>query len=172
MNSIEETEGISAIIILEIIGRPKKHLTETLENLIKEIDNEKRVNVKSKKINEPILIKDQEDFYTSFAEIEVEVEKILDLAILIFKYMPAHVEIIYPEIIALQNNDWNDILNELARRLHGYDEIARVIQTEKGILEKKLREVLENQNVNVNIKPEKLKTKRKKTKKKAKKKKK
>ena len=151
MNSIEETNGISAIIILEIIGRTKEHLNETLENIIKEIDNEKRINVKSKKINEPILIKDQKDFYTSFAEIEVEVKKILDLAILIFKNMPAHVEIIYPEIIALQNNDWNDILNELARRLHGYDEIARVIQTEKGILEKKLREVLENQNVNVTM---------------------
>ena len=88
----------------------------------------------------PILMKDQKDFYTSFAEIEVEVERILELVILMFKYMPAHIEIIYPETIALQNNDWNDILNELTRRLHGYDEIARVVQTEKEILEKKLRD--------------------------------
>ena len=88
-------------------------------------------------------MKDQKDFYTSFAEIEIEIEKILDLAILMFKYMPAHVEIIQPEIIALQNNDWNDILNELTRRLHGYDEVARIIQTEKVILEKKLRDILE-----------------------------
>jgi len=34
------------------------------------------------------------------------------------------------------------ILNELTRRLHGYDEVARVIQIEKNILEKKLREIL------------------------------
>ncbi len=57
--------------------------------------------------------------------------------------MPAHIEIIHPELIALTNNGWNDILNELTRRLHGYDEIARVIQVEKGILEKRLRDVLE-----------------------------
>jgi len=139
----KETNVISAVLILEVIGRPKEHLTETLNNVIKELGNEKGVNVKSKKINEPVLMKDQKDFYTSFAEIEVEMERILDLAILMFKYMPAHVEILYPEIIALQNNDWNDILNELTRRLHGYDEVARIIQTEKEILEKKLREVLE-----------------------------
>jgi len=154
MNSVE-TKDISVIFILEVLGRPKEHLTEALEKIIKELGDEKRVNVKSKKINEPVLMKDQKDFYTSFAEIEIEIEKILDLAILMFKYMPAHVEIIHPEIIALQNNDWNDILNELTRRLHGYDEVARIIQTEKVILEKKLRDVLEGQNVNINMGPKK-----------------
>ena len=143
MNSMDETKGIGAVLILEVIGRPKEHLTETLEKIIKEIDNEKMVSVKTKKINEPIIMKDQKDFYTSFAEVEVEVEKMLNLAILLFKYMPAHIEIIYPEIIALQNNDWNDILNELTRRLHGYNEVARIVQTEKGILEKKLKKLLE-----------------------------
>ena len=40
----------------------------------------------------------------------------------------------------MSNNDLNDILNELTRRLHGYDEIVRMIQAEKTILETKLRE--------------------------------
>ena len=56
--------------------------------------------------------------------------------------MPAHIEIVYPELIALTNNGWSDILSELARRLHGYDEVARVLQMERTILERKLREVL------------------------------
>ena len=56
--------------------------------------------------------------------------------------MPAHIEIIEPEMIVLTNSGWNDVLNELTRRLHGYDEVARVLQIEKDILEKKLREVL------------------------------
>jgi len=149
-----ELKGVSAVLILEVIGRPKEHLTETLNNIINELDNEKGVIVKSKKINEPVLMKDQKDFYASFVEVEVEVERILDLAILIFKYMPAHIEIIYPEIIALQNNDWNDILNELTRRLHGYDEVARIIQNEKGILERKLREVLEEKRESETKKPD------------------
>ena len=137
-----ETRNIRAILIVEVIGRPPEHLTETLNNIIKKIDEEKGVSVKEKKLHEPILMKDQKDFYTTFAEVEVEVEEILNLAILMFKYMPANVEILSPELIALTNNGWSDILSELTRRLHGYDEVARIIQVEKNILEKKLREVL------------------------------
>ncbi len=143
----EETKGIRAIMIIEIIGRPPEHLIESLNKIIDQIDEEKGVDVREKKISEPTLMKDQKDFYMTFAEIEVEVDEILSLAILMFKYMPAHIEIIYPELLVLSNNGWNDVLNELTRRLHGYDEVARVIQMEKAILEKKLREVLESQKV-------------------------
>jgi len=138
----EETKGIEAIFIIEIIGKPPEHLVETLENMIKQIDEEKGVSVKHKKVNEPVTMKENQQFYTSFAEIVVEVDEVINLAMLMFKYMPAHVEIMSPELIALTNNNWNDILNEVIRRLHGYDEIARIIQVEKTILEKKLRELM------------------------------
>ena len=132
---------VSAIMILDIIGRPPEHLVESLEKIIEQMEKEKGVTLKSKKIKEPVLMKDQKDFYTTFAEIEIEVDEILYLAALMFKYMPAHIEIISPEILALSNNGFNDILNELIRRLHGYDEIARVMQIEKQILLKKIQEL-------------------------------
>src|SRR3989344_510652 len=115
MSSDEETSGINAMVIIEVIGKPPEHLNETLEMIIKSIDNEKGVRVKSKKINNPEVMKNRKDFYMNFAEIEVEVEKILHLVILMFKYMPAHIEIMNPEMIVLTNNGWNDILNELTR---------------------------------------------------------
>jgi len=132
---------VSAIMILDIIGRPPEHLVESLEKIIGNIEKEQGITLTSKQIKEPTLMKDQKDFYTTFAEIEVEVDEILYLAILMFKYMPAHIEIIQPELIALSNNGFNDILNELARRLHGYDEIARIMQIEKQILLKKIQEL-------------------------------
>ena len=132
---------VSAVMILDIIGRPPEHLIESLEKIIENMEKEKGVILKSKQIKEPTLMKDQKDFYTTFAEIEVEVDEILYLAILMFKYMPAHIEIISPELIALSNNGFNDILNELTRRLHGYDEIARIMQIEKQILLKKIQEL-------------------------------
>ncbi len=144
MNSIEETNGIKAILILEVLGRPPEHLTETLEELIGKIDSEEGVEVISKKINEPVLMKDRKDFYTNFAEIEVEVEEITDLGKLMFKYMPSNIEVLSPELIVLTNNGWTDILSELVRKLHSYEEIARIIQIEKKVLENKLREVLGN----------------------------
>lgn len=141
---MSETKGIEAEIILEVMGRPPEHLIETLENLIKQIDEEPGVKVISKKINEPILMKERDDFYTNFAEIELEVEEVLNLVMLTFKYMPANIEIISPELIALTNNGWNDIINEFVRKLHGYNEISRIIQVEKIVLENKLREALED----------------------------
>jgi hypothetical protein len=138
--NLPETK-IRAMIVLEILGRPPEFLTENLNDLIKKIGEEKGVKIKETKINPPILMKEQKDFYTSFAEIELETDNLLYLAILMFKYMPAYIEIISPENISLKNSEVNDIFNELARRLHGYEEIARILQTEKGILEKKLREL-------------------------------
>jgi len=56
-------------------------------------------------------------------------------------YMPAHVEIIHPELIALTNNKWSDVLTELTLKLHEYDETARILQNQKAILIKKLQEL-------------------------------
>lgn len=155
--SSDDVTKIKAIIMFEVIGKPPEHLIETLDNLIKQLDEEKGVEVKSKDIKEPVPMKEKNEtkgsedekrvkpkeiFYTTFAEVEIEVEEISSIAYLIFRYMPAHVEIISPELIALTNNGWNEIFNELARRLHSYDEVARVSQVEKTILGRKLKELM------------------------------
>ena len=138
---MEKESKIKAVMVLDIIGRPPEHLVESLEEIIKNIENEKDVVVKSKNIKEPTFMKEHKEFYTTFAEVEIEVGNMLTLALILFKYMPAHFEIFEPEILALSNNGWNEILNELARRLHGYDEVARIMQAEKEILLKKIEEL-------------------------------
>lgn len=153
-----ETKGIRSIIILEIIGKPPEYLVETLERIIKQIDEEKGVHVLVKKINEPIPMKDNKEFYTTFAEVELEVEDILYLSVIMFKYMPSHIEILEPELIALTNTGWTDILSELTRRLHGYDEIARVMQLQNSQMQKKINELLPKKDIKE--KPQKKKTKK------------
>jgi hypothetical protein len=141
LNKEKETTGIKAALIIEILGKPKEHLTDSLNKIIEQIDNEKGVGVYEKKVYEPKELEGQKGFYTSFAEVQVEVEEIAHLIILMFKYMPANVEVIEPELIALTNNGWADIINELTRRLHGYDEIARVLQIQNQQLKNKLKEL-------------------------------
>ncbi len=142
MSSIEKTKSIEAVMIIEIIGKPPEHLTETLEDMINQIGAEKGVNIIGTKIRKPVLMKDQKEFYTSFAELEIKVETVLELTLLMFKYMPSHIEILSPQSFQLSNNELNEVLNEIIRRLHGYDEVARVIQAEKVILENKLKDLL------------------------------
>ena len=134
------TKGIKVIFILEIIGKPKEHLVATLEKLIENMNKEKGIKILEKKIKEPIEMKNNKDFFTTFAEIEIEAEEIFQIAILMFKYMPANIEIIEPELIALSNNGWNELLNELTRRLHAYDEVARVLQMQTAKLQRELKE--------------------------------
>ncbi len=162
-----DEKKINAIFVLEIIGRPPEYLTETLNEIAKKISEEKGVKIKETKINAPVVMKNQPDFYTSFAEIEVEVDEILYLAILLFKYMPAHVEILSPQNINLPNSGWNEIFNEVTRRLHGYEEIVRIMQAEKNVLENRLRGIMEKNTPE--IKENKEERKEKATKKRAKK---
>jgi len=140
-----DNKKIEALFILEMLGRPPEHLVETLKEMIGKIKQEKGIEVKEEKINEPQLAKDQKDIYTTFAEIRVEVEGTMQLIVLLLKYMPAHFEIISPENINMTNNEWNELLNELARRLHGYDEVARVLMSERNVLEQKLKKIIEKE---------------------------
>lgn len=134
-------ENIRAMLILDVIGRPAQHLIEALEKLAEEMKKEKGIKIISNNIKEPVVMKENKEFYTTFAEIEIETEDILYLAILMFKYMPAHIEVISPENISLSNNGWSDILSELARRLHAYDEVARIMQIEYQSLLQKAQEL-------------------------------
>jgi hypothetical protein len=135
---------IEAIMILEAIGKPPEHLIETLQNIIKEIESEKGVFVKTKDIKKPIEMKENREFFTTFAELEIEVEEFLVIALLLFKYMPSHIEIVNPERLELTSSSWNDILNEIIRRLHAYDEIARIAQIQVANLTNQLRSLNQN----------------------------
>ncbi len=156
MSSSEKT--VTANFILEIIGKPKEYLVQALDEMITKINSEERVVVTNKVIHEPLPMKDSKEFFTTYAEIEIEVEEPIFLAILMFKYMPSHVEIVSPERMVFQNNSFSDILNELTRRLHGYDELARIFQLEKQEMQNKINELTQAKEVKKS-KPKKAKKK-------------
>lgn len=145
-SGIEDTKKIRASMILEVLGKPAEHVEETLKTLVTKIGEEKGVELKESKINKPKeLDGKQAGFFTSFAEVEVEVEEMMQLVMLMFGYMPSHVEVIEPHLVALTNSSWAEILTAITQKLHAYDEIARITQIEKQVLEKKLRELVEQQ---------------------------
>src|SRR3989337_1421347 len=148
-------ENIRSMLILDIIGRPAPYLVENLEQIIAEMKKEQGVKIIDSKIKDPVPMKDNKEFFTTFAEIEVEADDIMYLVVLMFKYMPAHVEVISPEEIKLPNSGWSEILSELTRRLHSYDEVARVIQMEKGALIKKIQELQQQGGKAVEDRPKK-----------------
>lgn len=123
------------------MGRPPEHLTETLENMIDSIGKEKGVKIINKKIHTPKELENEKGFYTNFAEIEIELEKVHHLALIAIKYMPAHIEIISPDTLVIDNNRWNELFNDILRKLHGYDEITKITMLQRAQLEKKVKEL-------------------------------
>ena len=141
------SDKIDAIMIVEVLGKPKEYVVEILEEIVGRIDAEKGIKILDSSIKEPRELEKQKDFFTSFAEIEFEADEMLQIVFLVFKYMPSHIEIISPEQITTNNYEYTDILNSLTKKLHNYDEVARIIKNEKDILEKKLRSLEDKKNL-------------------------
>jgi hypothetical protein len=157
----EDNIQVSGNFIIEILGKPKDHVQESLEKLIESMDQDKGVFVSSKKIHEPKKIESkeenekQDELFTSFAELEVDFEKVENLLSFVFKYMPSNIEITKPENFVLKNDFLAEILTSVILRLHKYDEIAkklvqdnRILQNKLNIIGQKIKEAREKEEKN------------------------
>ena len=140
--SSDNQQKIVANVIIEVLGKPPEHLVETLNQIADKIDNEKYAKIVDKKINKAKELEKKEGYFTNYMELEIEFNDISNVPIFVFRYMPAHIDIISPEKITLHSGEWNSIFNDITRRMHGYDEVARTMKLEKQILERKLKKMM------------------------------
>lgn len=132
---------IKAILIFEMLGRPADHLKTTLEQFINKISEEKGVEILNKKINEPKRVEQtKQELFTNFSEIEFKFKDLPTFLRIVFIYMPSHIEVIDPSKLEVDNYDFNSLMNEIIRRLHQYDEIAKKMLIERNILQNQLQQ--------------------------------
>jgi len=127
------SENVQAIMIFEVMGKPAEYLAEALNGIGENITKEKGIKIKSKKINEPKAI-EKSDLFTNFMELELEIENVTKLLLVMFNYMPAHIEILEPNELRIKNFDLNAICNDLMTKLHGYDSVAKTLLHERANL--------------------------------------
>jgi len=151
-------EPIRALMIVEMVGRPKEHLEATIKEYTKKISSEKGITLINEKIHEPQKIKHKKDgkeaiedkketrveseLFSTFAELEIESKDIATLMRIIFGYMPSHIEIISPEQFELRNIDCNDFFNEVIRKMHEYDSIAKSMIMENKIMREQFQKII------------------------------
>ena len=145
-------EKIRAVLILEIMGKPAEHIKKTLSELVDKLGKERGVTIIKKDVREPKRIeprdkegkeiKIQQDIFTTFSEVEIEVGDLTDLAMIGFNYMPSHIEIISPSDIGLKNFDASAILTGIIARLHQYDAITKNALMQNNILKGKIQEYM------------------------------
>jgi len=134
-------QKIRAMFIFEIMGRPANHIVEGMELFLNKLAEVQGIKIASRKIHEPKLVENGDGLFTTFAEIEVVVDKLDLLFLIMFNMFPSHVEIIEPEELSLNNFELTSIMAELALKLHRYEQVTKGLTGEREILIKRLKEV-------------------------------
>jgi hypothetical protein len=143
-------QKITVAMIIEVAGRPPEYLENSLKIHLDKLNNIKDVRLISSKIAEPRLIETEKDLYTCFGEVEVEVLGMAKLMDLIFDFMPSSVEIINPSEIEFNCQEATMFANDMAGRLHKYDEVAKIARMQVQQLSQQLQRYQQAQQRPVN----------------------
>jgi hypothetical protein len=117
-------------MVLEVLGTPKEHVEKTIKLIIERFKEEEGVKVISAKAYESEKIK---AFWSTFCDLEFQVESLEKLINICFNYMPSSLEIVEPAELNIKINMLNNILNDLMSKLHGYDMIIKEINARKQL---------------------------------------
>ena len=99
--------------IIEIVGKPKDHIESALKDYLKKLNEQYVVTNEHFENAVP-----KENFFSTFAEIEILMKDTNDILSFAFDYMPASIEILEPENLVIKNNNMTGFINDLLARLH------------------------------------------------------
>lgn len=134
-------EQIRVMFIFEIMGRPAEYLVQAMNHFLEKFSTINGVEIVNKKIHDPKKVEQGNEFYTTFAEVEVILDRLDLLFMIMFNMFPAHVEILEPEEIRLSNFELGAIASDLVLKLHKYEELTKGLTGEREILLRRLNEV-------------------------------
>lgn len=132
-------EPIHVRLIIEILGKPKEHVTATMNSLIERVGQEKGVTLVQKTVHEPRLVEESKELFTTFTELELHLESLSVFFGIIFAYMPSNIEIISPTSFKLPNEEITSLANNLIGRLHLYESVTKKLVGDRDILINKLK---------------------------------
>lgn len=141
LNMKSEKQHIRCRIIIEVLGKPKEHVEKTIKEYIEKIKKDPDLIILKTDFAET---KQQDNFFTTFAELEMVIKGIPKLIGFCFDYMPSSLEIIKPDELILDNKAISDFLNDLQARLHSMDMVVKQLKNENEFLKRNMNNVIKN----------------------------
>ena len=138
----EKSAQVRAII--EILGKPKEHVTESIKKYVENIKKDENYDVEEEMIEEPVEQEDQPGVFSTYSEIVFNVKDINQLISFCFDYMPSSVEIIDPEEFQITSKYFTDLLNDLQSRLHHTEMITKQLFEENKAFNNTLNLMMRN----------------------------
>ncbi len=125
-------------IIIEIVGSPKEHTSKVLETVLNKLKGENGVKVVKEDVGESQELQELKGFWSTFADLEIEVDGLERLLDICFDYMPSSIEIIEPQRLEVDVQHMTNLINDMLTRLHDYNMVIKNIHAENILLKKKL----------------------------------
>jgi len=128
-------------VILEVAGKPKEHVVETMRLLISQIKEIKDIKLYKGDLFKP---KQHEEVWSTFAELELLVKDASILLHFCFEYAPSSVEIIGPQNLNLKNQKFAAFLNDLVTRMHNIGNELKELKADNNALTKNATALFQN----------------------------
>lgn len=131
---------IIARVIIEMMGAPKEYIEKTLTDYLEKLKKD-GIKIKQEIVEKA---KEQGELFSTFAELDIEFDKMEDLFGFCFDSMPSSVEILEPEELQVSANDFSNYLNDLQAKLHEVDMVVKTTRAQNAVLDKNAMNVFKN----------------------------
>lgn len=136
------SEGyILARIIIEVVGKPKEHVEESLKIAITRIKEQKNIILKEGDLYDA---EEKDGLWCTFSELELLFKDINSLVGFCFDYVPSSIEILEPKDLKFDTNELSNLINDFLSKLHQIGVGMKKINAENQILEKNGTMLLRN----------------------------
>ncbi|MDD9953509.1 MAG: hypothetical protein OXR66_04170 [Candidatus Woesearchaeota archaeon] len=133
---------LRVIMTLEVAGKPKEHIEETLDKYIENIDKDERIEVL---IDDREPAEEHEDgMFTAFSELEMIVDNMETLTWLCVNFSPASIEVIDPETFQIEGREITNWLNDLLAKIHEISKDYREKLSGNEYLTRAMNQLIQN----------------------------
>ncbi len=137
------TDMIKFRAILEVLGAPKEHVEKSISLFVDNIKKSEDYTVLSDEIH-PVEDAQEKDMFVTFAELEIETERLGNIANFCFDFMPSSIEIIEPERLTYLASDLSNFFNDLQAKLHDLDMTVKQFRVQNSNLKNNSVKLLRN----------------------------
>ena len=138
---LAELVHIRCRVIIEMLGKPKEHVDETINSYVSKIKNDSGFIVLNSEFAD---FDEKEGLWATFVELDMVIKGIPKLIAFCFDYMPSSIEILKPEEFIIKKSAIENLVNDLQARLHQVDMIIKKQKNENEFLRKNMNKSISN----------------------------
>lgn len=127
--------------IIEVLGKPKEHVEDALNQYIKHIKEDHELVVLSEDYSDA---QEQNNLWSKFVEIDLVIKGTSKLISFCFEYMPSSLEVLKPTHLIMSNAELSNFLNDLQARLHNVDMVVKQQKSENDFLRQNMSAIIHN----------------------------